>query len=103
MVVVVLGDAEVVQTSLLLLTLNSEQELGETKTDQEKSMGVVYSKELARDVHPLAGREWRGGLTSGLAWKLRRFSAFLFIILLKMVALTKKVGKWHCSQQVITN
>lgn len=51
------GHKGVVQTLLLLPTFNSEQQLRETKTDQQKSVGVIFNKELVRDVYPLADQE----------------------------------------------
>lgn len=40
------GHAGVVHTSLLLPTFNSELQLRTTKTDQQKSVGVISNKEL---------------------------------------------------------
>lgn len=55
------GPVEVVQTSRLL-TFNSEQQLSETKTDQEKSIGVVYNKELVKDICPMLVKSYMKAL-----------------------------------------
>lgn len=60
------GHARVVQTSLLLPTFNSEQQLTETKTNHQKSIGVFYKKELVRDIYPLADQELYEGTEPAL-------------------------------------